>query len=240
MHRGTPGCTFTRRGGGQGVLLARGHRAFAGAGARARRDGEIRSRLPFLLKVLAAGKPRSLQVHPSEAQAREGFHTQEVAGIPIDAPERSHRDASAKPELLCALPPWMRSAASETRLRRPAPRGGPARLSTRCSHTGWRRVALTWPLDECMALVAQVRSAAEGLSSRNGFAAEASWVLRLAQLYPEDPGLVAALLLNLIRLHPGEALYLPPGNMHAYLGGSGSRSWRTPTTCCVGADAEAR
>ena len=60
-------------------------------------------RLPFLLKILAAGAPLSLQVHPNLAQAKEGYDDEERRGIPFDAPHRNYRDANHKPELICAL-----------------------------------------------------------------------------------------------------------------------------------------
>src|SRR3712207_457392 len=59
--------------------------------------------LPFLVKVLAAGKPLSLQAHPSRQEAEEGFAREEAAGIPIDAGHRLYKDDWPKPELLCAL-----------------------------------------------------------------------------------------------------------------------------------------
>jgi mannose-6-phosphate isomerase len=65
--------------------------------------GPGRSRLPFLLKVLAADRPLSLQAHPDAEQAREGFARENAAGIPLDAPERNYRDDSAKPELILAV-----------------------------------------------------------------------------------------------------------------------------------------
>ncbi|KOG76447.1 mannose-6-phosphate isomerase, partial [Streptomyces varsoviensis] len=54
-------------------------------------------RLPFLLKILAAGSPLSLQVHPDLAQAKEGFADEEARGVPIDAPHRNYKDANHKP-----------------------------------------------------------------------------------------------------------------------------------------------
>ena len=83
--------------------------------------GPGRSRLPFLMKVLAADRPLSLQVHPDPAQAEEGFAREEAAGIPLDAAERNYRDGSAKPELILALSPTFEALAgfrhvSETRL----------------------------------------------------------------------------------------------------------------------------
>ncbi|WP_368858573.1 type I phosphomannose isomerase catalytic subunit, partial [Streptomyces tanashiensis] len=65
--------------------------------------GTFGPRLPFLLKVLAAGAPLSLQVHPDLAQAQAGFAAEEAAEVPIDAPHRNYKDAHHKPELICAL-----------------------------------------------------------------------------------------------------------------------------------------
>ncbi|MGW0897582.1 mannose-6-phosphate isomerase, class I, partial [Streptomyces goshikiensis] len=63
-------------------------------------------RLPFLLKLLAAGSPLSLQVHPDLAQARAGFADEEARGVPIDAGHRNYKDPNHKPELICALTPF--------------------------------------------------------------------------------------------------------------------------------------
>jgi mannose-6-phosphate isomerase len=62
--------------------------------------------LPFLLKVLAAEQPLSLQAHPSAAQARAGFARENAAGIPLGADARCYRDPNPKPELICALTPF--------------------------------------------------------------------------------------------------------------------------------------
>jgi len=62
--------------------------------------------LPFLLKVLAAEQPLSLQAHPDAARAASGFERENAAGLPLDAPRRSYRDPNSKPELLCALTPF--------------------------------------------------------------------------------------------------------------------------------------
>ena len=62
--------------------------------------------LPFLFKLLAAASPLSIQAHPNEAQAREGFERENRLGLPLDAPNRSYKDPNHKPELLCALTPF--------------------------------------------------------------------------------------------------------------------------------------
>ena len=61
--------------------------------------------LPYLVKLLAAGGPLSIQVHPSEATAREGFAREEAEGLPLDAPTRTYKDPHHKPETMIALAP---------------------------------------------------------------------------------------------------------------------------------------
>src|SRR5262245_30134120 len=60
-------------------------------------------RLPFLLKVLAAEEPLSLQAHPSAEQAAAGYAREEKQGIPRDASNRNYPDPTPKPEMLCAI-----------------------------------------------------------------------------------------------------------------------------------------
>ena len=83
-------------------LIARDPAAFVGAG---------RDRLPFLMKVLAADAPLSLQVHPDDAQAHEGFARENEARVKVGAPDRNYRDDSAKPELILALSPTFEALA---------------------------------------------------------------------------------------------------------------------------------
>ena len=181
--------------------------------------------LPFLLKVLAAEEPLSLQAHPSAAQAAAGFAREDAEGIPRDAPQRSYRDPRHKPELLCALTPMdalcgFRAPGETARLFRGL--GAPAHLVALLDAGDLRSV-----LGD---LLARDRGARETLVSRmvaacatppEGFERECAWAVRLAAKYPGDVGVVSALLLNLLRLAPGEALYLDAGNLHAYLHGVG-------------------
>jgi mannose-6-phosphate isomerase len=64
---------------------------------------KFKNRLPYLFKVLAAGKPLSIQAHPSLGQAKEGFERENRLGIPLDAPNRNYKDDNHKPECICAL-----------------------------------------------------------------------------------------------------------------------------------------
>ena len=188
--------------------------------------------LPFLLKVLAAEQPLSLQAHPTLAQAREGFAREDAAGIARDAPNRSYKDANHKPELICALTPFDAlcgfRAPSElhalfTSLEVPALANACATLSRQPDGTGLRAVftsLFALAPSARASLVDAVCTAAARL--RTGpFANAFAWTERFVALYPGDIGVVIALMLRDVQLAPGEALYLPAGNMHAYLHGVG-------------------
>jgi mannose-6-phosphate isomerase len=182
-------------------------------------------RLPFLLKLLAADQPLSLQVHPDLAQAQAGFAAEEAAGVPRDAPDRNYVDPNHKPELmvavseclaLCGFRPVADSAALLDRLAVSALRPVVAALRQPDPGTALREAVTTLfalPPDQ---VVADVRKAATALD-----APEYAVVTGLADRYPTDLGVVASLLLNLVRLRPGEAIYMPAGNPHAYLRGVG-------------------
>ncbi|HKY38804.1 MAG TPA: mannose-6-phosphate isomerase, class I [Polyangiaceae bacterium] len=191
-------------------------------------------KLPFLLKVLAAATPLSLQAHPSLAQAAQGFDADEAAGIPLDAPHRNYKDRNHKPELLCALGEFwalcgFRKVADTLALFEelavPALTPHLTALEGAPHAAGLKRLFSSL-MQACVAereALAQVT--AEACRARTGqasrFSQEYRWAVRLAELYPGDVGLVSALLLNLLRLEPGQAIYLPAGNLHAYLGGTG-------------------
>ena len=96
-HPGAPSLLADGR--ALGALVA--DQADDALGARTRT--RFGSRLPFLMKALAAAEPLSLQVHPTSERARIGFAEEEAAGIPVDAPERNYRDPFHKPELVVAV-----------------------------------------------------------------------------------------------------------------------------------------
>jgi mannose-6-phosphate isomerase len=178
--------------------------------------GEFGARLPYLMKVLAAEAPLSLQAHPDAGYARAAFAAQEADPV---AP-RNYTDAYHKPEMLVALTPFdalcgfrdpQASAAALAGLRLPALepvvaalRTGPAGLSDAV------RTLLTWPADDRAEVI-------ESAAARSG----TPLVRELARHYPRDPGVLVALLLNHVRLAPGEAIWMPAGNLHAYLSGAG-------------------
>ncbi|HWM56237.1 MAG TPA: mannose-6-phosphate isomerase, class I [Pseudonocardia sp.] len=205
--------------------------------------GPVRARhwggtLPFLLKVLAADEPLSLQAHPSLAQAREGFRREDAAGIPRDANHRNYRDANHKPELMCALTEFhalvgFRDPAETVRLLRaldvPELAGHTELLAAEPGPDGLRALFTTWitlPQSVLDGLVPALQSGCVRLAGGGGpgggeFRTEARTVLELSERYPGDAGVLAALLLNRVTLAPGEAVHLPAGNLHAYLSGAG-------------------
>jgi mannose-6-phosphate isomerase len=199
--------------------------------AVARRWG---NRLPYLLKVLAAEEPLSLQAHPSLEQAQTGFAREERLEIPRDAPNRNYPDPTPKPELICALTEFhalagFRDPQRTVKLLRavetPALAPYVELLAEQPNSAGLRALFTTWItlpqpaldrlepelLDAC---VAHVRDHGE-------FELECRTILQLGEGYPGDAGVLAALLLNRLALAPGEAIFLPAGNLHAYLHGVG-------------------
>jgi mannose-6-phosphate isomerase len=194
---------------------------------------EFGAKLPFLLKVLAAGTPLSLQAHPSIEQARQGFAADEAAGIPLNAPNRNYKDQNHKPELLCALGEFwalcgFREVAQTLELldELDLPELSPYRalLAAESNEIGIKKAfssLMQTPPELAQALALATTKACAERSQGARFAAELAWVARLGELYPGDIGVVSSLLLNLVRLAAGEAVYLPAGNLHAYLGGTG-------------------
>ena len=192
-------------------------------------------RLPYLMKVLAAARPLSLQAHPSRAQAEAGFAREEAAGIPRDADHRNYKDDWPKPEVLCALGDFEAlygfadpSAVAQHFARLGVAEVAPlvAPLTDPGGAEGIARVFLgLCELDNrgvVDAVVAAAReSLANGLRADEPFGLFCRTAVELAEHEPGQPGVIAALLMNRMRLRAGEAIFLPAGNLHAYLHGTG-------------------
>ncbi|ORT53604.1 mannose-6-phosphate isomerase, class I [Streptomyces sp. CB03238] len=183
--------------------------------------------LPFLLKILAAAAPLSLQVHPDLAQAQEGYAAEERAGIPIDAPHRNYKDPNHKPELICALTPFEgfcgfrapdRTAELLAALDVDSLKPYVDLLHAHPEDAALREVLTAVLSADPADMAATVTETAAACDRLGG--AHAPYAV-LAHHFPGDPGVLAAMLLNHVRLQPGEALYLGAGVPHAYLGGLG-------------------
>jgi mannose-6-phosphate isomerase len=194
----------------------------------------FQGRFPFLMKLLAAAEPLSLQAHPTRAQARAGFAREQAAGIPLDAPHRNYKDENHKPELLAALTPFsalvgFRDVGSTLRLFEALRVSALDPLASVLSEPpesrgllGFFELAMTKPDEESTRRARETSAACRRLASAGGeFSRELAWAARIGDKYPGDPGIVVALALNLVELSPGDALYLPAGNLHAYLEGTG-------------------
>jgi mannose-6-phosphate isomerase len=189
-------------------------------------------RLPFLLKILAAASPLSLQAHPTAAQAVEGFARENAAGIPVEAGERNYKDEYPKPELIYALSPTFdalcgfRSVDATRGIVRALQDVAPDSavldsLRVSLDSADAPRATFEWLLSGGEGVPELVALVSELAPRVTGWPLEFETVTRLALEYPGDPGIVISLLLNRVRLLAGEALYLPAGNIHAYLEGLG-------------------
>ena len=187
-------------------------------------------RLPYLLKILAAGSPLSIQAHPSKAQAEEGFAREEAAGTPRDAATRTYRDANHKPEIIVALSDRFLALAGLRELaatRRLLDAVGEATAPLRAvldSHpddADALAAALIWILSPAAgAQVSEIIAAATDAAS-DEFRDELELVRHLQSHYPGDPGIVVAMLLNLVILRRGQGVFVPAGVLHAYIEGLG-------------------
>ena len=203
-------------------------------------------RLPFLLKVLAAEKALSIQVHPSREQAEAGYRAENERGLAPGDKSRNYVDDWPKPEILCALTRFevlagMRTTADAAALLRaleirelaplaaelashaePAGSAEPAGTGDPAALTKVLATILTWPAEGRDVLVSAVVTACRRIAAGGGqYAAACAATARIADDHPGDLGIIASLLLRYAVLQPGEAIFLPAGGLHAYLRGTG-------------------
>lgn len=189
--------------------------------------------LPYLVKVLSAARPLSIQVHPSRAQAIAGYRRESAAAIPLDSPHRIYRDKNHKPEVLIALTRFWALCGFRpvTEIARSLDQAsGIARILPAYDNTpDWLEHLLTvyfsLPDSEISPALTEW---IEGLSrSEADFGPDTRgyWALRCHDLFSRkdrpDRGLLFVLLLNLIILEPWQALFLEAGTPHTHLSGSG-------------------
>ncbi|MEN0614582.1 mannose-6-phosphate isomerase [Klebsiella indica] len=180
--------------------------------------------LPFLFKVLCASQPLSIQVHPNKQASEVGFAKENAAGIPLDAAERNYKDPNHKPELVFALTPFLamnafREFAEIVNLLQPVADAHPAiaQFLAQPDEEHLRKLfaGLLNMKGEQKTHALSVLQVA--LDNEQG---EPWQTIRLiAEFYPDDSGLFSPLLLNVVRLNPGEAMFLFAETPHAYLQG---------------------
>ena len=180
--------------------------------------------LPFLFKVLCAEQPLSIQVHPSKTAAEAGYARENAAGLALTAPERNYKDANHKPELVYALTPFQaingfRELSEIVSLLEPLA-GAHAQIAHFLTHRDEASLATLFAAllslqGEEKALALDILCAT--LKDRHG----EPWdtIRSIAEVYPDDSGLFSPLLLNVITLQPGEAMFLFAQTPHAYLRG---------------------
>jgi mannose-6-phosphate isomerase len=196
-----------------------------------RRDlTETAGELAFMLKVLAADRPLSIQAHPNAVRARAGYDAEEARGVPLGAPERVFKDPYPKPEMVYALSTFdtlvgFRPTAEILRvlapLEHPTTTALVQQLRDRPGFAGIVRllegllvappspVAVGEIVDQCHTALA------EGIDIKRAYAT----AVEIAAHHPGDVGIVISLLLNRLTLQPGEAAYLDAGIIHAHLSG---------------------
>ena len=185
--------------------------------------------LPFLFKVLCAEKALSIQVHPSKAQAEAGFAKEEAAGIDAKAANRNYKDPNHKPELVFALTPYQAMngfraipaiLALFERVNLPAIAELTAALAASQNEAGLQHFFH-------QLLVLEGARKEEALAGLLAFASEHqdeetfALITSLAAQYPGDVGLFSPLLLNVVTLKPGQAMFLDACTPHAYVRGTG-------------------
>ena len=191
---------------------------------------QFSNKLPFLFKVLAADRPLSIQVHPHMKQAQDGFKRENRNNIPFDAPHRNYKDASYKPECLCAVtrfeamkgfraPEEILKLMDRVFSKVPSEVFDPLRK-------GQESAALMRFFTSLMSMdpVRKAQVVNDAVKGAEGIAGEDRsfhWLLELSREYPGDVGVLSPLFLNLVDLSPGEAIYVPAGELHAYLKGVG-------------------
>ena len=188
------------------------------------------NKLPYLFKVLAAAKPLSIQAHPSLEQAKEGFERENRLGIPLGAKNRNYKDDNHKPECICALSEFwalcgFRKISDIVFLMREiCPVGLAEELDMLERNTNPRGLKQFYTNLMTMEAKSQEQIIKEAVQNAKNRADEDStfyWIVRIAEEYPSDIGILSPMLLNLIRLKQGQALFLRAGELHAYLKGFG-------------------
>lgn len=190
-----------------------------------------RSSLPFLMKILAAEEPLSIQVHPSKSAAEQGFALENKKAIPLDAAIRNYKDDNHKPELVYAITPYLAMNGFRELEQIVALFDSLSIASIEGIFAPFKDKPCSSSLKRFFSSVLELagekkeKAISELMSSLkiNGskFSEEAALIDCFQKLYPQDIGLFSPLFLNVIELKPGEAMFLYAETPHAYIRGLG-------------------
>jgi len=191
---------------------------------------KYKGKLPFLFKFLSASQPLSIQAHPDAKKAEEGFLKENNLNIALDAPNRNYKDPFHKPEIICAITPLLALAGFRSveeilslfsEINSPELQTHTEPLKQNPTSDGLKSMfSNLWslPKDDQIKIINEVCDSAASVQDKN----EAyQWIIKLNHFYPGDIGVLSPILLNLVNLKPGEALFLPSSELHSYLGGVG-------------------
>jgi len=191
---------------------------------------KFNNQLPYLFKVLAVARPLSIQAHPGPEQARRGFARENHKRIPIDAFNRNYRDGNHKPECICALTRFwglngfrkiQDIVAGMRKVCGPELSKEIDGLENMPDPEGLKRF-----FENFMNMDADRRKIVAGKAVQNAAGLSGDdpvfeWMVRLHDEYPGDAGIFAPVILNLVCLEPGQAMFIRTGELHAYLKGTG-------------------
>lgn len=187
-------------------------------------------KLSYLFKVLAAKKALSIQVHPNKKQAKKGFNDEERTGVERTASNRNYKDPNHKPELIYALTTFKAMNGFrtyheiETLLKKMALKSIESIVKEfLCSQNKSQGLRTLFTSILSMDEAIKVTAINELLQKANSDSDDPVFalILQLSIQYPNDVGLFCPIILNVIDLKPGEAMFLNAGTPHAYIQGTG-------------------
>jgi mannose-6-phosphate isomerase len=191
-------------------------------------DRHFNHQLPFLFKVLDVRKMLSIQAHPTKKKAEEGFQRENNQGIPLNAPHRVYKDTNHKPEIMVALSDfWLlhgfmapekitKTLSNTPELQPLRPHFTQHNLSALYHHV------MTMPQDEVIKILTPLSNRLLPLLNNNLLPKSAPdyWAARaFLDFKATDRGIFSIYLMNIVQLHPGEAIFQDAGILHAYLEG---------------------